>query len=296
MNKTPAIGLYSFLLITLAASCVNLEHINTFATASVKSLNSQQSTGYSFTQSCLDFDCRPDIYSYPATDNDLPAAFGPAPACDCDAFKKADKALNTLNGVVTAYLTGLGNLSDGKAVNYNYGDLVNAVDSNALLSKLSISSAEWTSVGKIATIVSNDLMNAYRKKKLKDIIKKTDPAFQIVISAYIKGMQRFEKSLLQDDLLWLMDKYSTYLKAHRDRLSPYEAGQVYAAYLSERAKILTYKSINETFITALQKIADGHAALAKEADHLTEDTIKQLINQYSADISALLTELSTFKK
>jgi hypothetical protein len=287
------------LLLTIYTSCVDLSHINTFATASVTSLQAQ-SSNYSYAQSCMDFDCRIGIYYYPTGNADLPKAFSPAAPCNCDTPKKADQALSIMNQVLSAYLTSLAKLSDSKVVNYNFTNLVNAIDSNSLVSsRLSIKSSDWSSVGKIATILSNDLMDAYRKKKLKDIIKKSDPDFQVVMAAYIKQMQQFESIILENDLVWLDNNYSQYfidnvIKAKA--ISPYEAAQVYQDYLNERAKITSYKSMTDVFIAALQKIKDGHSTLAKELDHLSTDDVKQVLNQYSTDISSLVSDFNSLKK
>ena len=291
---------YALGFAVLLTSCVNLEHINSFATASVSSLQAQ-SSNYSYGQSCLDFDCRNGVYYYPDTASDLYKAFYDTSSCDCDAFKKADQALAVLNQVVSAYLTGLGKLSDSKAVNYNFTGLVGAIDSNSLAkSKLSITSAQWTSVGKIATILANDMMNVYRKNRLKAIIQKADPDLQIVLAAYIKEMKRFQKIILGDDVKWLQNKYSDFFQKNvtirAPRVSPYEAALVYQDYLNDKAKILAYSQMTDPFIAALQKVQAGHAELAKEFDHLTRDDVKQAINGYSADISSLVQDYNSFKK
>jgi len=297
--KTKALHLIAGLFLTLyLCSCANLEHINTFATVSTKALASETTIGYSFTQSCEDFDCKTaagikGIYYYPVTTDQLRAAYIDTVSCDCEVFKNADKALTTINGVLNAYLTGLANLSDNKAVNYNYDKLVSAV--NTTSTKLKISGDEVTALGKIATILTNDLMNSYRRNKLKVIIKKADPDFQIVLTAYIRQMEIFKKLILKNDLITLKSWYSTYLKDNDDKLSPYEKGKIFKDYLDQRAKFGAYESLTNNFISALQKIKTGHAELAKDWDHLTEANAKELINGYSADIFSLVGEFNKIK-
>ena len=75
----------------------------------------------------------------------------------------ADKTLDLFNNVLTAYLTGLAYLSDNKAVNYNFDNLIKAVDVDAIKNVLPITKSDLTSLGKLATIISNDLMDLYRK-------------------------------------------------------------------------------------------------------------------------------------
>jgi hypothetical protein len=306
MTKKSALLAYGLPLTVLFTSCVNLSQINTFATASVTSLQTA-SSNYTYAQSYQDFDCRnaTGIYYYPQTAADINQAFGTTVTCNADSSKKADQILSTMNQVISAYLTALGNLSDSKAVNYNFSNLTGAIDSNSLIqSKLSITTTQWTSLGKIATTLSNDLMNAYRKKKLKDIITKTDPDFQIVLAAYIRQMQGFEK-ILGYDSSWLVNMYDNYFimlfkaktvdSLKSMRISSYEASLVYQDYLSQQTKIQSYKSMTDKFIAALQKIKDGHATLAKDVDRLNEDAVKQALNQYSTDISGLTVDFNSLK-
>ena len=285
------------LLVLFISSCANLEHVNTFATVSENALSSETGIGYSFTQSCEDFDCKMDqgigLYYYPVTGDQMKVAFTDSIKCNCDAFKNADKALTTINGVLNAYLTGLANLSGSKAVNYNYGNLVTAI--NTTSTKLSLSSTEVTALGNIATTVSNDLVDTYRRNKLREIIRKADPDVQITLSAYIKQMQIFRDVILKGDLRTLANWYSGYLAENSTKLSSYEKGKIYQDYLDQKAKIASYQTLTDSFISALQKIQTGHSALVKDADHLTETTVKEIINGYSADIFSLISQFNKLK-
>jgi hypothetical protein len=283
-------------LLLSVCSCANLEHVNTFATTSVKALSSASAIGYSYTQSYEDFHCKAQkhigLYELDTKEN-LSRAFTDSITCNTTATEKADKALTTINGVVSAYLTGLANLSADKAVNYNYSNLVSAI--NADTSKLSFSGTEVTAIGNIATIVSNDLMNAYRRNKLKTIVKKAEPDIQIVLSAYIKQMNYFKTGVLEDDKTKLGNWYSTYLTKHISTLSPYEKSLIFQSYLDQKAKIESYQTLTNSFVKSLEKIKSGHTELSKDADHLTEDNIKQLINGYSADIFSLISQFNQLK-
>ena len=285
-----------FLSSLLLISCANLSQINNFATVSVKALASENSIGYSFTQSCTEFDCAiknaMPIYYYPTVEQ-LRVAFGPGPVCNCDSFKNADKTLTTMNAVLTAYLTGLANLSDSKTVNYNYSNLVSAINAND--TKFKLSGDEVTSLGKIATVISNDLMNTYRRNKLKKIIPASDPDIQIIITAYVRGLNYFEKFILKNDQDFLTNWYSGYLKDNDTKLSPIEKAKIYQDYLDQKAKLLSYQSLVDNYVAALKKIQSGHAELAKDAGAFNETNAKEAINAYSADIFSLISDFNQLK-
>jgi len=287
----------SLLAFTLAlASCANLSHINTFATVSVDALSSKNAIGYSFEQSCREFDCQlkssAPIYYYP-TKNEMGTAFGNPPACNCDSFKNADKTLSTINAVLTAYLTGLADLSDGKAVNYNYNDLVSAINKNEATFKLS--DVEVTALGKVATIVSNDLMNTYRRNKLKTIVAKADTPFQFIMAAYIRGMGYFKNIVLKNDQDYLVNWYSDYLVKNDATLSPMEKARIFQDYKAQKAKIVAYQALVDNYIAALKTIQAGHAELVKNAAALSVANAKEVINAYSADIFSLISEFKQLK-
>jgi hypothetical protein len=287
----------ALLLVVCITGCANLEHINTFATLSEKALSAETDIGYSYSQSCEEFNCKVSdsigLYYYPVTAEQMKAAFIDTPKCNCKAFENADNALTTINSMLSAYFTGLANLSDSKAVNYNYNDLVSAINTNA--TKLSFSADEVTAFGNIATILSNDLMNTYRRNKLKVIIKKADPDIQIVLSAYIKQMQSFRDVVLKGDLQFLANWYSGYLTDNSGKLSPYEKGKIYQDYLDQKAKIINYQTLTTSFISSLQTIKAGHAAMVKDAGQLTAANVKEIINAYSADIFSLISQFNKLK-
>ena len=292
ISKTSIGYLLYIFIIALVTSCVNLDHINKFATVSEKILESQNEFGYSFTESCLDFDCKQEIYFVPAFKD-----FEKEGICDCSAFKMADKALSLINGVLNAYLTGLAKLSNGKAVNYNFDNLIKAVDVDQIKNNIPITSNEISSVSKLATIISHDLMDTYRKRKLKIIIKRSDTDFQILITAYKKCMSTYFKNiLLNNDLVFLTNRYSDYLYKNETRLSPYEKGKIYEEYLTRKSTIERYKDITDKFVASLDKIGEGHAELNKESGHLTDKNIKSIINHYATDVESSTEEFNKLKK
>ncbi|SHN26182.1 hypothetical protein [Mucilaginibacter sp. OK098] len=279
--------------VLVLASCANLDHINTYATLSTKALESQNSIGYSYAQHCQDFVCSQELYYFPPY-----GKFQDTIPCDCEAYKLADKALNTLNSVLSGYLTGLGKLSDKKAVNYNYDNLVKAIDVDKIKNIVPITSDQVTSLGKIATTVTNDLMDGYRKKKLKDIIKNTDPDFQILLGAYIGLMEtQFTIFLIGTDKSELANRYNRYFIEHKENqtLPSYIKAQYYQDYLVRAAKFNAYRDLTGKFIAALREIKAGHAKLALESDKLTEDTLKTAVNQYSADLYSIVQEFNKLK-
>ncbi|HTE01636.1 MAG TPA: hypothetical protein VK668_20250 [Mucilaginibacter sp.] len=291
MKKIIVYSLSSIILI--ATSCANLEHINTYATVSTKALESESAIGYSYTQHCQDFVCVSDIYAVPANGHIQDTS-----ACDCEPYKLADKALNTLNSVLSAYLTGLGKLSDKKTVDYNYDNLVKAIDVDKIKTVIPVTKDQITSLGKIAATITNNLMDGYRKKKLGEIIKDTNPDFQIVLDTYIALMEnQFTQTLILTDKDELAVRYNRFIITNDDKgqMPSYIKTQIYQDYLAQAGKFKAYKNLTGKFIAALKEIKAGHAKLATEVDHLTEDGLKTAINGYSADLYAIIQEFNKIK-
>lgn len=273
-------------------SCVNLQHVNTFATSSAKSLANNVNIGYSFTQHCYDFECTSEIYHVPKSTAEYTVI---APCNKCDIYKKADKALNVFNNVLAAYLTGLAQLSDKKAVNFDLSDLVKAI--NAGIKPLSITPAEITSAGKIGSSIGADLLNFYRKKQLKKIITNSSQDFDVVITAYIRCMDtNFKDILLESDLnILLPNLYSSYYQLNNKLLSPYENSIVYEQYLNKRKTFEQYKTLTEKYVEALKKIKDGYDNLSSHLGDLSKDDIKDSLFKYAIEIQEIVTDFNVIK-
>ena len=74
-NKQGVFSGIKLILLISFTSCVNLQHVNKFATSSVITLGKQDDIGYSFAQHCLDFECNKGIYHIPDITRDLERLF-----------------------------------------------------------------------------------------------------------------------------------------------------------------------------------------------------------------------------
>ena len=92
--KTPNLIILAFSL--MVSSCVNLKTVNDISSNSFKGIQNYDNLNYTFTKHCLD-NC--DIQRLSATTIQRAEAI----QCDCDDFKKADKATSNIYQALSGY-------------------------------------------------------------------------------------------------------------------------------------------------------------------------------------------------
>ncbi|MEP7141251.1 MAG: hypothetical protein ABI707_00210 [Ferruginibacter sp.] len=141
-------------------------------------------------------------------------------------------------------------------------------------------------------------MDLYRKRKLKEIIKKSNPDFEIVITTYRRSMNDFFKDILlkNDHDTKLPNLYSDYFKTNEALLSPLEKARIYEEYMVKRATFEKYAVLSGKFIAALDTIKLAHNELNKKSDSLTNKDFRELNIRYATDMEAILSEFKKLKK
>jgi hypothetical protein len=284
------IVLLIFTICNLSA-CINLDHIYTFASESESILQSQSDIGYSFYQSCLEFDC---LAEPPTLDNKLKL---PEKECNCDTFLMADKTILIFNKIISGYLGTMANLSDEKKVNYNYADLSKSIDAEAIRGKLNITSDQINAASKLATDITNKLLDAYRKKKLHEVITSVNEDFQKVMGAYIICIRDFLRDqIIENSQDRLKNNYSTYLKINNSLLSAEGKEKVLKEYLSKKSALEKSKKLATKYIESLQAIKAGHQTIFEEASHLDEQAVINMVLKSATNIKTLKEEFQNIKK
>ena len=273
------------------SACVNLDHIYSFASESESILLSESDIGYSFYQSCLEFDC---IAEQPTLDNTLKL---PDKECNCDTFLMADKTILIFNKIISGYLSTMANLSNEKRVDYNYADLSKSIDAEAIRGKLNITSDQINAASKLATDITNKLLDAYRKKKLHEVITSVNDDFQKVMDAYIICIRDFLRDqIIENSLDRLKNNYSTYLKINNRLLSAEGKEKVLNDYLTKKSNLEKSKKLATKYIESLQAIKAGHQTIYEESSHLDEQAVINMILKSATNIKTLKEEFQNIKK
>ncbi len=259
------------LIITLLlfSSCVSLEHINRYAHKSAESLECFHDIPFSFNSFCTQ-------YSSVAINNNLQTEIKDLPQPDCSLFKNSDSALNILHHVLLLYIEALGRVSDKDLATYNIDTTVDYL--TTLQSKLgfTLESGQITSAKNIVTKLLNASLNAYRKKKIKDILLETKGDFNNVMNAYIFGMT----ALNAEDSAALVN-YKTLYTYHFLETSHDDAIKILAVndYRKKQREMAEIQQSINAYIQSLQVIKSGHQELATSANSLTSSYLKKVLRR-----------------
>jgi hypothetical protein len=206
------------------------------------------------------------------------------PALDADKRERETQMhdLAAAQKVIAEYMSALGDMAadDLPSADKEIESLRTATV--ATFPKLDATAAK--SVSEIATIITNAVLNHWRKKKVKEIIKKTNQPLQNVISGMNKIADAMSLSLDVNDTA--TDQFfnnpffgvptGASLNANQKRF----VDIVKSDYLKEQQghqRLKTYKD-------ALEKISNGHNYLTANLDKLNDDLVKKELNQYAKDL------------
>ena len=275
-------------------SCVDLQVVSQYAADSQTSLNNLSKIGYSNDQNYKDFHCDARVYKYfpsleiPTIDSNL--------TCSDSRSLATDAVYNKINTVLIAYLSGLGKLSDDKLVNYNYKDLTSSLDSLAKTSKVSLSATQINSVTSIAKILSDDMMDVYRRKQLARIIEKSNAPFQSLISTMIFCIDTNFKGVLNDSRNLCKQNYMD-LKRN-SKIDPGTQLLLSKQLQTQLSNIETSVKLCDNYTSGLKKIAAGHQSIYANRNALqlkNKDTRAQ-IAKYIADIQSIYSGFKVISK
>ncbi len=267
--------LYIAMLAFTLTACVNLKHVNDFASSSEKSLGDFKNIPYSWEQYCID-KCNLDTEKAIASGL---IKFRPSldVTCNCTTEAKIDKDVANAYNLLIIYFTGLEKLSNDKNYVYKTDSLTTALTAAGAISDTSLKKP----INSIATILLNWATTAYREHALEKILGDAQaPVNQLLLD--LEGLNTNVKlnykTYYERFVRVLITKYAGASPVAADvQLNDYIANKA----MRDELKLVSKKI--DDFNAALEKIRAGHQKLAAERMSLKDkDLIKYLYTQANA--------------
>ena len=276
-------------------SCADLQHVNSFSNTAVKTIKSYDDIGYNFTTSYYNYTQGQNAYQLPGN-IDRNSIGLPTPlvvANEPQTANNADKAINFYITSIASYFEGLAELSDKDLVNYNFDELSNNLKADQnLKTKLGINSDDQIDAGaKIATVFTNELMGAYRERKIRRVMIDYDSAVGKSIQTLIDILTNAILPSIRNDGGLVDVKYQLILKNPKVELST--KAELVNSYNEEKIKLDKFRTQIEDLIKALASIKDEHSktAILLRDRKLTAKDVRDLINQHGAEVYQLYTSI-----
>ncbi len=276
------IGIALILLTVGLSSCVNLRHVNDFASSSLVSMGKFEEINYSFTQNCLE-NCH---------DRKIAELNLNADDCNCELNEKADSITLLIYNSVRGYLDGLSSLSNNDLTSYKMDALSRSLTENDFGS-VKIENEQVEAYSEISGILLKAFTDEFRKRKIKEYVTEANEPVKVLIafldfnlSSNLAGKLNVQKQRLE----------SHYFDLTKDpALSAFEKRKLVEEYYLRLNAIEAKQTELFTYSNALKKIAEGHQILVDNIDDLNNDEIKILLTQYSGDIQGLISEFNKLK-
>ena len=296
--KTRTFYLSLVLFDVILAGCANLEHINSFSQVTVKTLGCYNDIGYTYTLSYVNYTQQSKIYDFTpdvVNANQLPL---PRPYVDTTEQRlseEADKAITFYFASIACYFEGLAKLSDKDLVNYRFDDFGKSFKSNDKLKReLGIKNDDQIDAAtKIAKVFADELMGAYRKRKIsevminhnKDVAQSIETLRMIIERSLIPHLEA-DKSLVET-------KYRLILG--NPKIEMLGKLQLMKDYLAEETTLDTQKAELKQLAEALEDIRDEHQKTVVELQthKIDEKTIIGLVNEHAGSVYQLYTNIKT---
>ena len=276
-------GIAIILLIIGLSSCVNLKYINSYSSASLKSIQGFETINYSFKQCCLD-NCQDKKINNLNLD---------AEDCDCTMDEKADSVTLILYNAVKGYFDGLNNLSGNELTDYKTDGLTKALNEGNFGS-IKIDKQHVEAYSNISKILLRAFTDEYRKHQLKVYVREANDPLKVLIkfldlniSGNLAGKLTLQKQRIKS---YYFDLTKNLL------LSPFEKRRAVQDYFQQLGEIEARQKELQTYSKALKIIAEGHQKLSDNIDHFSTAEIKGLLFQYACDIRDVKTEFDKIKK
>jgi hypothetical protein len=286
MIKTFTSSKIGLVALTLCVcSCINLKPVNDFSGTSLKSIQNYENLDYSFTKHCLE-KCNLDRLS----ENSIVRA--DSIKCDCDDFKKADKATNMLYQVIVGYFDNLQKISNNEVSTYKFDALKKAL-TEGKFGDVEIKKSTVESYSKIALVVSRAVTDGYRKKKVQQFVEEANEPIQDLT----KSFQKILNESLKEELKFKKEDYFLkYSLMLRDAtLSSNDRSNLIKEYYQKMAEIESKQKQIGNFADGLSKISEGHQQLYDNRDKMTALEFQNLITSSTNDIKSIISEFKKLK-
>jgi len=286
------------LLATIFVGCANLEHINSFSKVTVKTLGSYNDIGYTYSLSYTNYTQQSKIYDFSpdaVNANQLPL---PRPFVDTiqqRLSEEADKAITFYLISIAGYFQGLAKLSDKDLVNYNFDDFGKSFKSNDKLKhELGIKNDDQVDAAtKIAKAFTDELMGAYRKRKITEVMINHDKDVAQSTATLKMILERSLIPHLEADKSLVDTKYRFILS--NPKIDMYSKLQLMKDYLAEQATLDTQRAQLEQLAEALDEIRDEHQKTVVELQtrKIDEKTVIRLVNEHAGSVYQLYAGIKT---
>jgi hypothetical protein len=270
--KPNPIRVVSLVLLGIALTgCVNLKAVREFATASTEDATLKAIAG-----EMVDSPRRKVRY---AADDDTKKAFEAAAAVG--RTKRAE--LVRSHEVIRAYMATLATLAGGGTVepNSSVAGFTAEVGDSSLLN-----ASEQQAFGKLATLVSHAATDSYRRTTVRQMIRQSASDFPAAIAALQRAVRLIGDEQLGGEV-GALNQYYRIQSNLPDPTTPAWARVLVEEIRQDREAGVQQKiEVCRNYATALGRIADGHAAMLKNLDHLDAQELVVLLKQYEQEIAA----------
>lgn len=207
--------------------------------------------------------------------------------------KEQEPALLGLHMGVEEYMSALGALASDELVSYN-----KSLDSFAdgIKTTRLIKDNEADAFAALTKLIAKAATDAYRQKKLKQLIGDSNKDFQIVIGAMKELVGRaFIESLDNEEIS--AEKYYKEIIKIAEAAPPQQASieLVRDKWLQKKDEIEAKKQACNLYVETLSKIGEGHLLLFDKRDQLSSKQLLDTINSYGKDVSKLYNKIKDLK-
>ncbi len=251
--------------------CVNLKAVHEFATVSTEDATLKAIAG-----EMVDSPRRKVRY---AADEDTKKAFEAAAAVG--RTKRAE--LVRSHAVIRAYMATLATLAGGSSSGANpsvAGSTAEVGDSGLL------DSSEKQAFSKLVTLVSHAVTDSYRRTTVRQMIRQSASDFPAAIAALQRAVRLIGDEQLGGEV-GALNQYYRIQSNLPDPTTPAWARVLVEEIRQDREAAVQQKmEVCRAYATALGRIADGHAAMLQNLEHLDARELVALLKQYEQEIAA----------
>ncbi len=293
---TKAAGVYLLISFSvLLHGCADIEEVNSAAKTAIATLGTYNDLGYSFTESYRKYTVPQYMYK----------GFGDKAAMPNMSFRqgaldsalKADQVVGLFFSSLTSYFETLSRLSDKDLANADFSNLGDAIKSDdKFLAKLGgVSKDQVDASVKIATLLANDLMGAYREKQVRKVICDYDGDVMKVFKAADRCLGLLLQNM-ESDFDIVRAKYTPVATAAGDARDV--RIHIIEQYTAECNTLQAQKTLIEKLRAGTARIGEMHHALATKLkeNKLTSEEARSLLKHYVGDAHAIYEQIKLLRK
>lgn len=283
MNRIFHSCIFHLLLATVLSGCVNLNYVNNFSSASLKSVRNFEEIEYGFEKNCLENCLETQIKNLSLISQ----------KCDCRADESADSVTLLIYRAVKGYLDGLARLSDNSLTNYKVNVLTKSLNEGDYKS-MNIDKVHADAYMKISDIMLEAFTNGYRRNKIREYVYTGNEPLKTLIT--------FLNFNLSENLTGKLNVQKEQLKnfyfdlSLDSTLSAFEKRKAVEEYYSRLNQIGVHQKELMTYSKILKKVAAGHQKLADNLQKMKSLELIEQLTQVACDLEDLISEYNKIAK